>query len=65
MSKWAIWQRKNPEVASQRGYAICTSARSGSKWLCYLLSSTGQLGNPREYFNVEARRRNTPPFGRT
>jgi LPS sulfotransferase NodH len=65
MSKWAIWQRKNPEVARKRGYAICTSARSGSNWLCYLLSSTGQLGHPREYFNVEARRRNTPPFGRT
>lgn len=44
-----------------RGYAVCTSGRSGSNWLCELLTSTGVLGNPLEYFNVEARRRRTDP----
>lgn len=40
----------------KRGYAICTSGRSGSNWLCMLLASTGHLGYPREYFNVKGRR---------
>ena len=44
------------EVEELRGYAICTSARAGSNWLCMLLSSTGCLGNPREYFNSRGRR---------
>ncbi|HET9160583.1 MAG TPA: Stf0 family sulfotransferase [Caulobacteraceae bacterium] len=36
---------------TQRGYAICSEPRSGTTWLTYLLSSTGVLGHPREYFN--------------
>jgi LPS sulfotransferase NodH len=36
-----------------RGYAICTEARSGSTLLCRLLRSTGLLGQPTEFFNVE------------
>jgi len=36
---------------AERGYAICTSGRSGSNLLCQYLASTGQLGNPQEYFN--------------
>ena len=40
-----------------RGYAICTEPRSGSSYLCRLLESTGVLGHPREYFNVQALRR--------
>jgi LPS sulfotransferase NodH len=41
---------------ADRGYAICTSGRSGSNLLCQYLSSTGMLGNPLEYFNGGARR---------
>lgn len=32
-------------------YLICTHPRSGSNYLCELLSSTGVLGNPAEYFH--------------
>lgn len=39
-----------------RGYAICTSPRSGSNLLCQFLSSTGVLGHPLEYFNAVGRR---------
>ncbi len=39
-----------------RGFAICTIGRSGSNWLGELLSSTGRLGHPQEYFNTEGRR---------
>lgn len=38
-----------------RGYLICSSPRSGSTYLCELLASTGVLGVPREYLNVEGR----------
>jgi LPS sulfotransferase NodH len=41
---------------ANRGYAICTSGRSGSNLLCQYLSSTGLLGNPLEYFNGSGRR---------
>lgn len=41
---------------ANRGYAICTSPRSGSNLLGQYLSSTGVLGNPLEYFNAAARR---------
>lgn len=41
---------------ANRGYAICTSGRSGSNLLCQYLSSTGILGNPLEYFNGSGRR---------
>jgi trehalose 2-sulfotransferase len=41
---------------ANRGYAICTSARSGSNLLCQYLSSTAVLGHPLEYFNVVGRR---------
>lgn len=36
-----------------RGYAICTEPRSGSTFLSRLLTSTGVLGRPTEYFNVQ------------
>ncbi|RAZ92872.1 hypothetical protein DPM33_03155 [Mesorhizobium hawassense] len=38
------------------GFAICTAPRSGSNFLSQLLSSTGQLGRPLEYFNGPGRR---------
>jgi trehalose 2-sulfotransferase len=47
-------ERSNP---ANRGYAICTSGRSGSNLLCQYLSSTGVLGNPLEYFYGSGRRR--------
>lgn len=43
-------------AANQRGYAICTEPRSGSVYLCQLLASTGVLGAPSEYFNVDTQR---------
>ena len=39
-----------------RGYAICTSPRSGSNFVCQLLAGTGVLGRPLEYFNGPGRR---------
>lgn len=44
------------EGLADRGYAICTTPRSGSNFLCQLLESTGCLGRPLEYFNGPARR---------
>lgn len=41
---------------ARRGYAICTTPRSGSNYLCQILSSTGRLGHPLEYFNPQGRR---------
>lgn len=45
-----------PPDPSQTGYAICTSPRSGSNFLCQVLASTDELGNPLEYFNAPGRR---------
>ncbi len=48
---------------ADRGYAVCTSGRSGSNLLCQYLSSTGVLGHPLEYFNGAGRRmRDYPDF---
>jgi len=44
-----------------RGYAICTTPRSGSNFLCDLLTSTEVLGRPTEYFNGVACRRFEDP----
>lgn len=44
-----------------RGYAICTSPRTGSNFLCEVLLSTGVLGRPREYFNANGRRFHDDP----
>ena len=46
-------ERSDP---ANRGYAICTSGRSGSNLLCQYLTSTDMLGNPLEYFNGSGRR---------
>ncbi|MFY9684529.1 MAG: Stf0 family sulfotransferase [Pseudolabrys sp.] len=43
-------------ICADRGYAICTSPRAGSNFLCQNLTSTGVLGRPSEYFNGAARR---------
>jgi trehalose 2-sulfotransferase len=43
------------------GYVVCATPRSGSNYLCQLLASTGQLGNPLEYFNAVGRRKHTDP----
>lgn len=44
-----------------KGYAICTTVRSGSTWLAELLASTGQLGRPAEYFSTKFQRRVCSP----
>jgi trehalose 2-sulfotransferase len=46
---------------AERGYVICATPRSGSNYLSQLLASTGQLGNPLEYFNTVGRRKHTDP----
>lgn len=42
----------DPGIRPKHGYLICTTPRSGSTYLCDLLRSTGQLGNPHEYFSA-------------
>lgn len=49
------------ETPPLRGYAICTAPRSGSNFLCELLTATGELGRPLEYFNGPGRRRQEFP----
>lgn len=44
-------------MTGDRGYVLCATPRSGSNFLCQLLTSTGRLGRPLEYFNGPARRR--------
>ena len=39
-----------PAPPAIRGYALCGEPRCGSTYLARLLSSTGVLGHPREYF---------------
>jgi LPS sulfotransferase NodH len=51
----------NPDGGETRGYVICTVPRSGSNWLGQLLSSTGVLGHPLEYFNAAGRRQISDP----
>ena len=36
-----------------RGYVICCTARTGSSLVCQAAASTGVLGRPREYFNLD------------
>ncbi|GBU19734.1 MULTISPECIES: Stf0 family sulfotransferase [Methylobacterium] len=48
-------------VPATRGYAVCGAPRTGSNYFCELLSSTGVLGRPREYFNGAARRVHDDP----
>lgn len=55
-----IYRRLGPPPAD-RGYMICATPRSGSNYLSELLASTGVLGNPREYFNPDGRRRRDNP----
>jgi LPS sulfotransferase NodH len=43
-------------LGARRGYALCTTQRSGSNYLCQLLSSTNLLGRPLDYFNGAGRR---------
>lgn len=39
------------QALENRGYVICSEHRSGSTLLCQLLASTGQLGQPGEFFS--------------
>lgn len=49
------------DIAGLRGYAICTTGRSGSNFLSQILTSTNSLGRPLEYFNGEGRRQHDWP----
>lgn len=40
-----------------RGYAICAEPRAGTVFLCRLLTATGRLGKPAEYFHRAERAR--------
>ncbi|GJD44211.1 Trehalose 2-sulfotransferase [Methylobacterium cerastii] len=51
----------DPAPGPLRGYALCGAPRSGSNYICEILSSTGALGRPREYFNGAARRIHDDP----
>jgi LPS sulfotransferase NodH len=45
-----------------KGFAICTSPRSGSNYLGEILAATGVLGRPLAYFNTVGRRQETPDY---
>lgn len=45
-----------------RGYAISGEQRSGSSFLCQVLTSTGVLGRPLEYFNAPGLARFQPHY---
>lgn len=46
------WEKWIQKVQDERTlYIILTTGRSGSSWLCQLLTSTRCLGNPKEYLN--------------
>lgn len=49
-------------VRAKRGYIICANPRSGSSYLDELLSSTGVLGKPLEYFNYKTRKKFDPAY---
>ena len=49
-------EKRSSSLMNLYGYAICTTPRSGSNFLCQLLTSTGRLGRPLEWFNGPARR---------
>lgn len=57
----AIRRDSDPQLAD-RGYMICSTARSGSTYFDKLLANTGVLGRPREYFNFPVRRRQNPDY---
>jgi LPS sulfotransferase NodH len=45
-----------------RGYAICTEPRTGSSYLAQILTSTGRLGVPLEFFNGPGMARLQPGY---
>ena len=48
---------------SSHAYVVCSTQRSGSTYLCRLLSSTGVAGNPQEYFEARAETGSPPHPG--
>src|SRR5262245_15968954 len=48
--------QQQDEPVARTGYALCTEPRSGSNYVCWLLDTTGVLGHPTEYFNVQTMR---------
>src|SRR5438045_2425177 len=45
----------------RRGYAICSEPRSGTSYLGRLLTGSGRLGTPAEYFNPGSKAAATVP----
>jgi trehalose 2-sulfotransferase len=41
-------------IEPTRAYIVCSTQRSGSTYLCQLLTSTGVAGTPQEYFEARA-----------
>lgn len=41
-------------IRPSRAYLVCSTQRSGSTYVCRLLTSTGVAGNPQEYFEARA-----------
>lgn len=60
LKRWRHHLALLPSLA-HRGYMVCATSRSGSTYLCQLLSSTGMLGRPTEYFNLSGMRRRHDP----
>jgi LPS sulfotransferase NodH len=54
--------KNRPRPLAERGYIICATARTGSSFFDELLSSTGVLGRPQEYFSYIARRHSEPDY---
>ncbi len=51
---------KPPLARHCRLYLICTLERTGSEYLCWLLRSTGMMGDPQEWYNHNLPQRWTP-----
>jgi LPS sulfotransferase NodH len=59
--RWRVGARLGLLRLAKHGYMICATPRSGSNYVCQLLTSTMMLGKPVEYFNVNSRRRTHDP----
>ena len=50
LSKWLSGLAPSPPV--RRSIVIASEERSGSEWLCQLMTATGSVGRPAEYLNA-------------
>jgi LPS sulfotransferase NodH len=54
--------RSYPRPAPNRGALLIFTPRSGSSWLCDLLTSTGAFGNPQEWLNQDLLKFSAPRY---